>query len=194
VQSIILQNFVTGLIRLLRFDSSFADSFQVTRKQALWSFSLMGPGFLISLLSWFAGRDITPGVSIAKLGVSLLTAFLVNWLIVPALIFGAGRVWNRKQEALDAICFYNCWALVSSFVIVSLYLIFSTETLPHDVQTSGWILTWLFLSVFAIYGIYALRTLLRFDGTWALALLAVNTGVAYLIDRALTPAVLCIPL
>lgn len=190
----VLRHVVTGIIQLLRFNPAFVDSFQTGRRQALWSFAVMVLGLPLWLFGLFAGRIVTPGTNGFTLSASLLAAFLVSWLALPAAIFVIGRIWNRRQEALNAIYFYNFWALAIGLVFLAFRTVFVGGSSPPDLQSGSQIVLLSLLAAVTVYQTYALRTLLRIDGAWTLALVAADLGIALCIDRMLTPAVLCVPL
>lgn len=190
----VLRHVVTGIIQLLRFNPAFVDSFQTGRRRALWSFAVMVLGLPLWLFGLFAGRIVTPGTNGFTLSASLLAAFLVSWLALPAAIFVIGRIWNRRQEALNAIYFYNFWALAIGLVFLAFRIVFVGGSSPPDLQSGSQIVLLSLLAAVTVYQTYALRTLLRIDGAWTLALVAADLGIALCIDRMLTPAVLCVPL
>lgn len=188
LSSVDFRGIMTAFGRLLRFRPTFADAFQATPTLAGRSFLVMAPAFILFIVGQLIAQDARPGVGPATVGLSLLATFLVNWLLLPLFIFCVGRFWHRRQEALNALYFYNCLGLAGN--VVSLGLILVLTPLAQQLQsavTLAWVL------VIIVYEIYALRALLRIDGIWVLLMVAVDLGVGTLLQQKVAVEVLCIP-
>lgn len=184
-----IHQIVNAFGRLLRFQASFAETFQATRALAQRSFLVMAPAFILFVIGQFVALDVRSGIGPTAVGTSLLGTFLVNWLLLPLLIAGIGWFWNRRQEALNALYFYNFWGFSVSLLstVIMLVLMFA----PSHLQDGAALACMLF---FVVYEIYALRTLLRIDGAWVLLIVALDFGVSASLQQKVTEVILCVPL
>jgi hypothetical protein len=171
---------VKGLIRLFRFDASYAGYFDKSI-QATWrsffAMMLLAPMVLLDFPD-----DLTatyPNVSEFRfLAVEVLT-YIIGWFAVPLAVLELGR-WLKRSDAMPAfITVYNWFQLIHLPFVIAIWLAFN-----GGFDAVGGIIALLSLAAYFTYLFYLSRSFLNLEMYAAASIVAADLAISLLLEEA----------
>ena len=104
-----------GLLRILRFDSSFVQFYDRSREGAVRSFWLAAPLLLIFLLRLYLQHDPQQPPMTLRMSASMLIAYVINWAYFPLFLVWISRFIGRENRVIGCIAVYNWLSILAIF-------------------------------------------------------------------------------
>ena len=112
-----------GLLRILRFDSSFVQFYDRSRDGAIRSFWLAAPLLLIFLLRLYLQHDPQQPPLTLRMSAAMLIAYAINWAYFPLFLVWISRFIGREDRVIGCIAVYNWLSILALFTSLPINLL-----------------------------------------------------------------------
>ncbi|HVJ42688.1 MAG TPA: hypothetical protein VM639_14395 [Dongiaceae bacterium] len=112
-----------GLLRILRFDSSFVQFYDRSRDGALRSFWLAAPLLVIFLLRLYLLHDPQQPPVTLRMSAAMIIAYAINWAYFPLFLLWIARYIDREKRVIGCIAVYNWLSILAVFTSLPLSLL-----------------------------------------------------------------------
>lgn len=112
-----------GLLRILRFDSSFVQFYDRSRDGAIRSFWLAAPLLLIFLLRLYLQHDPQQPPLTLRMSAAMLIAYAINWAYFPLFLVWISRFIGREDRVIGCIAVYNWLSILALFTSLPISLL-----------------------------------------------------------------------
>jgi hypothetical protein len=112
-----------GLLRILRFDSSFVQFYDRSRDGAVRSFWLAAPLLLIFLLRLYLQHDPQQPPLTLRMSAAMVIAYAINWAYFPLFLIWVSRFIDRQTKVVGCIAVYNWLSILAIFTSLPISLL-----------------------------------------------------------------------
>jgi len=112
-----------GILRILRFDSSFVQFYDRSRDGALRSFWLAVPLLAFFLFRLYLPHGPQPSSLTPRLLAAMVTAYAINWVYFPLVLVWLSRFIDRQAKVVGCIAVYNWLSLLTVFTSLPVTLL-----------------------------------------------------------------------
>jgi hypothetical protein len=112
-----------GLLRILRFDSSFVQFYDRSRTGAVRSFWLAVPLLLLFLLRLYLQHDPQQPPLTLRMSAAMVIAYAINWAYFPLFLIWVSRFIGREARVIGCIAIYNWLSILALFTSLPISLL-----------------------------------------------------------------------
>lgn len=112
-----------GLLRILRFDSSFVQFYDRSRDGAARSFWLAAPLLLLFLLRLYLQHDPQQPPLTLRMSAAMVIAYAINWAYFPLFLIWVSRFIDRQTKVIGCIAVYNWLSILAIFTSLPISLL-----------------------------------------------------------------------
>lgn len=174
---------IYGAWRMARLDPGAMSYFERT-PEAFWkSFFaavIVAPGFAILIIDQMSQIEFEAGV--ARIIVVELIAYLLAWIVFPALVHQICEAIGKREAYIGYIVAFNWSKVIQMAVFLPVIAVIATGVLPED---SGSLLRWVVSILILSYEWFVTRTALGVTAMGAVGFVALDL-VIDLIVRGIT--------